>query len=627
MTGYPPELAQRYRDRGYWIDQTHSELLERAAYRYPDSTAVLDGQRRLTYSELLGAARGLAHGFVAAGLHRGDRVVVQMPNVVEYLEVVFALFDAGAIPVFALSSHGVSEIDDLITRSRASAFVTVDAFGGGDHAAIAATVGERHPDLLVVIAELASTGNPPASATGADGSGAFGLQRLRTERSSTTGRSSAPADIAFLQLSGGTTGPPKLIARTHDDYLYSVRESARICGLSERSVLGVVLPVSHNFTMSSPGVLGAIHAGSTIVMIGSPDADTVFDDIARHRITHISAVPPLVAAWIDSSARADHDLSSLEVVGVGGAKLSRALAERVPVALGATLQQVFGMAEGLVNYTRLDDDVETIVGTQGRPISPDDELRIVDVSDSVVADGTPGSLQVRGPYTIRGYWENQSPELFTVDGFYRTGDLVVRDACGYLQVVGRDKDQINRAGEKVAPEEVENHLLSHPAIRDASVVGVPDDVVGERIVAYVIPSTQTEAEPPNEFDIRSFLRDKGLARFKIPDQILVVEEFPTTPVGKVSKKVQRTDARSPATGSARDDILDDLAGKLGVDAGTLTGPTPLPDTGIDSLMLMALLDKWRADGSAGLDFESLATAATVDDLIEYVLNSRLHRAD
>ncbi|MGV9712568.1 AMP-binding protein [Gordonia sp. NPDC003424] len=622
MTGYPHDLAQRYRDRGYWIGQTHSHLLESAAARYSDNEAVTDDQRSLTYAELLTSSHRLAHGFVDAGLGRGDRVVVHMPNVTEYLEVLFALFDAGLVPVFALSSHGVAEIDDLITRSRASAYVTVDAFGRVDFAAIAGAVRDRHPQLFVVVAELGARSD---AAPVTDGRCIVGLDSLRTDQDSTTGRTSGPEDAAFLQLSGGTTGAPKLIARTHDDYLYSVRESARICGLSQRSVFGVVLPVSHNFTMSSPGVLGAIHAGSTIVMIGSPDADTVFAAIERHRITHISAVPPLVAAWIDSSARAAFDLSSLEVIQVGGAKLSRALAERVSPELGSVLQQVFGMAEGLVNYTRLDDDLETIVGTQGRPISPDDELRIVDARGMTVPDGTPGSLQVRGPYTICGYWDEQSPESFTEDGFYRTGDLVVRDARGYLRVVGRDKDQINRAGEKIAPEEVENHLLGHTGIRDASVVGAPDDSLGERIVAYVIPSERSGAEALNEFGIRSFLREKGLARFKIPDQILLVDEFPTTAVGKISKTVQRTEAAGPPI-SARQTIIDDLADKLGVDAATLAGSTPLPDTGIDSLMLMALLDKWRSTGATGLDFESLATVTTVDELVARVLAAQTQHA-
>ncbi|MDL9938973.1 AMP-binding protein [Gordonia sp. ABSL1-1] len=624
MTVYPPEFALRYRERGYWIGQTHSALLAGATQAHPSRPAVTDDRRSLTYAELQAGVHGLAHGFAGLGLSAGDRVVVQMPNVSEYLEVVFALFDAGLVPIFALATHGVAEIDDLVTRGEADAYVTVDTFGATRFADIAATIRERHPGVAVVVAELdATAAERPAGTTA--------LAEIRTAQTSSTGRSSQPDELAFLQLSGGTTGTPKLIPRTHDDYLYSVRESADICRLTPESVFGVVLPVSHNFTMSSPGVLGAIHAGAHIVMVGAPDAATVFAAVARHRITQLSAVPPLVAAWIDSPSRTAHDLSSLAVLQVGGAKLSRALAERVPDAFGVVLQQVFGMAEGLVNYTRLDDDLETIVGTQGRPISPDDEVRIVDPTGTPVADGTPGSLQVRGPYTIRGYWAGQSPQSFTDDGFYCTGDIVVRDDRGYLRVVGRDKDQINRAGEKIAPEEVENHLLTHAAVRDASVVGVPDDRLGERILAYVIPATSAQVPLPDEFGIRGYLRERGLARFKIPDQILVVDEFPTTAVGKVSKNAQRDGQDAVDTPDAQvtphDAILSDFAGKLAIDPATLSGSTALADTGIDSLALMALLDKWRAQGAAGLDFETLATSETLDEMIAVVLAAQTRRAN
>ena len=620
VTGYPPDFARRYRERGYWIGQTHTALLESAADAHPDRVAVIDDRRTLTYRQLLDSSRSLAHGFTGLGLDPGARVVVQMPNVGEYLEVVFALFDAGLIPVFALASHGRAEIDDLVTRAEASAYVTVDAFSATRYADIAAAIQTAHQSVAVVVAALGGSDSPLPD-------GVIGLDDLRNGTAGSTGRSSSPADIAFLQLSGGTTGVPKLIGRTHDDYLYSVRESARISGLSPESVFGVVLPVSHNFTMSSPGVLGAIHAGARIVMVGSPDAGTVFGAVARHRITHLSAVPPLVAAWLDSPARTAHDVSSLQVLQVGGAKLSRALAERVPDAFGVCLQQVFGMAEGLVNYTRLDDDAETIVDTQGRPISPDDEIRVVGPDGGEVPDGSAGALQTRGPYTIRNYWGGVSPESFTPDGFYITGDIVVRDARGYLRVVGRDKDQINRAGEKIAPEEVENHLLSHPAVRDASVVGVPDDRLGEHIRAYIIPASSAGQELPDEVGIRGYLRERGLAAFKIPDEILVVDEFPTTPVGKVSKNAQRADTSAPApdAGVDRDTILADVAEKLGLGPAALSGTIPLADTGIDSLALMALLDKWRAQGAAGLDFEELATAETVDDLIAGVLAAHARR--
>ncbi|GAB09092.1 2,3-dihydroxybenzoate-AMP ligase [Gordonia araii NBRC 100433] len=616
VAGYPPEVAQRYRSAGYWIGQTHAGMLAESAAAHPDSEAVRDERRALTYTELLDGSRRLANGLVEKyGLRPGDRAVVQFPNVTEYVEVVFALFDAGVLPVFALASHSAAELEDLVARSDAAAFLTVGEFGGTDFAAHAERLARVRPAVSddrpfhTIVADLAA---PDA------------LAAARGEDAGSTGRSGAPSDIAFLQLSGGTTGAPKMIGRTHDDYLYSVRESARICGLDESSVFGVVLPVSHNFTMSSPGILGALYAGSRIVMVPGTDARTVLSTIADQRITQLSAVPPLVATWLDSPESGRYDVSSLRVLQVGGAKLLETVARRVPDLFpNVTLQQVFGMAEGLVNYTRLDDDVERIVSTQGRPISPDDEIRVVDADGNVLPDGQEGSLQTRGPYTIREYWGDASPESFTDDGFYCTGDRVVRDSDGYLTVVGRDKDQINRAGEKIAPTEVEGVLLRHPGVRDASVVGAPDERLGERIVAYVIPSSSAAGagEVPDEFVLRGFLREAGLARFKIPDDVLIVDEFPTTAVGKVSKKAQRADAdvkAKPEDPFSAERLRADLADKLMVDPAALTGALMLADSGIDSLQLMALLDKWRASGAAGLDFETVAQSPTIDDLIAAV---------
>ena len=295
--------------------------------------------------------------------------------------------------------------------------------------------------------------------------------------------------MAFFQLSGGSTGVPKLIPRTHDDYIYSLRGSAEICGLDAASVYLAALPVAHNFPLSSPGTLGTLYAGGTVVIARNPSPDEVFPLIERERVTITALVPPLALIWLEAAAARRPDLSSLKVLQVGGAKFAAEAAARVRPVLGCTLQQVFGMAEGLVNYTRLDDPDDIVVNTQGRPISPDDEVHVVDDDDRPVEPGEVGHLLTRGPYTIRGYYNapEHNARAFTPDGFYRTGDLVRRDAAGYLTVEGRAKDQINRGGDKVAAEEVENHILAHPAVMDAAVVAMPDAFLGERSCAFVIP--------------------------------------------------------------------------------------------------------------------------------------------
>jgi 2,3-dihydroxybenzoate-AMP ligase len=220
---------------------------------------------------------------------------------------------------------------------------------------------------------------------------------------------------------------------------------------------------------------------------------------------------------------------------VGGAKLAAEPAAQIPKALGCTLQQVFGMAEGLLNYTRLDDPSELVETTQGRPLSPADEIRVVDPdTGEPVPEGETGELLTRGPYTLRGYYRapEHNARSFTPDGFYRTGDLVRRLPSGHLVVEGRHKDQINRGGEKIAAEELEGHLLAHPAVHDAAVVGVPDPMMGERTCAFVV----ARGEPPTLPALKEFLRERGVADYKWPDRLELVDTFPRTPVGKISKK-------------------------------------------------------------------------------------------
>jgi 2,3-dihydroxybenzoate-AMP ligase len=248
-------------------------------------------------------------------------------------------------------------------------------------------------------------------------------------------------------------------------------------------------------------------------------------------------VPPLVPLLLDAARVVRHDLSSLRVLQVGGARLATEVARRVRPGLGCALQQVFGMAEGLVNYTRLDDPHDVVVSTQGRPMSPADEIRIVDDDDRDVADGEVGHLLTRGPYTIRGYYraDAHNARAFTADGFYRTGDLVRRTATGHLVVDGRAKDQINRGGEKIAAEEVEGHLLAHPSVADAAVVAMPDAQLGERTCAWIV----SRGAAPSPRDLAAFLRERGIARFKVPDRVEVIEVLPRTAVGKVDKRALR----------------------------------------------------------------------------------------
>jgi len=521
-SAWPNDFAELYRKSGCWEGLTFGEMLRNRAARYGDRTAIVEGERRITYRELDYKADRLAFGLHALGIKPLDRVVVQLPNIASFFEVVFALFRLGALPVFALPLHRSSEIRYFCEFSEAAAYIIPDTHAGFDYRQLASEVKGAVASLRHVIVAGA-----PGDHTALNLLYAPPIQLPDVK----------PEEVAFMQLSGGSTGLPKLIPRTHDDYMYSLRKSVEVCGLDASSVYLAALPVAHNFPLSSPGVLGTLYAGGTVVLSPTPSPDDTFPLIQREKVTITALVPPLAIVWMEAVATRNCDLSSLLVLQVGGAKFSAEAASRVRTSLGCTLQQVFGMAEGLVNYTRLDDPEEIVIHTQGKPMSEWDEIRVVDDEDREVRPGEAGHLLTRGPYTIRGYYkaDEHNARAFTSDGFYRTGDIVKLTASGHLVVEGRAKDQINRGGDKVAAEEVENHILAHPSVHDAAVVAMPDDFLGERTCAFVIARDNR----PKAAELKTFLRERGLASYKIPDRIEFIDEFPTTSVGKVSKKALR----------------------------------------------------------------------------------------
>lgn len=528
---WPPDVAEDYRQRGYWQRQTLGEWLAHQSQCFGTSTALVDRDRRWSYAELDRRVDRLATGFQSLGLMAGDRVVVQLPNSLEFFAVFFALTRLGALPILALPAHRQIEIQSFIEHAEAIAYVLPDRTWNFDYRQLARTIQTQCPSLQHVIVVGEAQEFCPLDRLDGDPKPFPDLD---------------PEAVAFFQLSGGSTGVPKLIPRTHADYLYSVRVSAEICRLTPDSTYLVALPASHNFPLSSPGSLGTLAVGGKVVLARHPNPDEAFALIEQERVTITALVPPLVLAWLEAVETRDRDLSSLQVLQVGGAKLTPEVAGRITPTLGCQLQQVFGMGEGLVCYTRLDDDEETIHTTQGRPLSSADEIRVVDDDDRPVASGEVGHLLTRGPYTIRGYYRapEQNRRDFTIDGFYRTGDRVCLTPSGNLIVEGRAKELINRAGEKVSAEEVESHLLAYPDIYNVAVVAMPDRFLGEGICAFLVrnslPDRDIQTFDPVEIQaLKQFLRDRGLADYKIPDRFEGLITLPHTGAGKVDKKFLR----------------------------------------------------------------------------------------
>lgn len=512
-----PELAERYRQQGYWRGETLGNLLRDWANRDGGRIAIAEDARLWSYAELNDRADRLAAGFKALGILPGTPVVVQLPNVAAFAAVSIALFRLGAPAVFALPNHRRNDILHLCEMSEAVAYVIPDIYQGFDYRVLAREVQDRVKALKHVLV------------AGAPGD----FVALDDIESSPEYRPDPSSDaIAFFLLSGGTTGPPKLIPRTHDDYAYQLRATADALHFDQSGVYLAALPVAHNAALGCPGLLGALHVGGRVVFPRSASPDDVFPLIESQRVTLTTLMPPLVQLWLEAMSFYDTDFSRV-LIQVGSARFAPELARKVLTDLGAQLTHWFGMAEGLLTYTRLDDAPDVIIHTQGRPLAQADEIRVVDDQDHDLPPGEIGELLTRGPYTLRGYYRaaEHNAKAFTADGFLRTGDLVRLTPAGNLVVEGRIKDVVNRGGEKVSVAEVEDLLVTHPAIREVAVVAMPDELMGERLCACVI----ARGRPPGLEELKSFLLGRGLATYKLPERLELLPTFPQTKAGKVSK--------------------------------------------------------------------------------------------
>ncbi|HGM6888462.1 TPA: (2,3-dihydroxybenzoyl)adenylate synthase [Serratia marcescens] len=521
FTPWPAEFASRYRERGYWTDKPLTEILDRQANN--DAPAIIDAQGSLTYRELQQRSDRLAAALLRRGVKSGDTALVQLGNVAEFYIVFFALLKIGVAPVNALFSHQRSELNAYAEQIKPALLIADRQHGLYADDQFLNTFRDVHPSLRVVALRSQPEGELALAAWLDEASDGFVAQP------------SAADQVAFFQLSGGSTGTPKLIPRTHNDYYYSIRRSVEICRFDAQTRYLCALPVAHNYPMSSPGVLGVFYGAGLVVFAADPDAAQCFRLIEQHQINVTALVPPAVTLWLQAIEEwgGNAQLASLKLLQVGGAKLGETLAARIQNEIGCQLQQVFGMAEGLVNYTRLDDDERHILTTQGRPMSPDDEVWVADDDGNPLPAGEVGRLMTRGPYTFRGYYQSpaHNADAFDADGFYCSGDLISISEDGYITVQGRQKDQINRGGEKIAAEEIENLLLRHPDVINAALVSMPDALMGEKSCAYIIANA-----PLKPVVLRRHLREQGVADFKLPDRFIQVDSLPLTPVGKVDKK-------------------------------------------------------------------------------------------
>ncbi|MBI9090219.1 MAG: salicylate synthase [Desulfobacterium sp.] len=518
-TCFSIEAAQKYEALGYWEPLTLGEHLKEWSRQFKNRTALVEGDKRLTYSEFHQKVNALAAGFVHMGITKGDNVVVQLPNSISFVVTLFAMFRIGAVPVLAMPAHREAELAGIFEIAKPTAYIIPETYLGFNYVNMARGLLEKYSSVKYLLKD--SIDQDIFTRNG------LVLKSLNVEFPS-------HRDMAVLLLSGGTTGTPKLIPRTHADYAYNAKMSAQKCCMDLNSVYLAVLPIAHNFPLACPGIIGTFFSGGKVVLSRTTSYDEAFPLIEREKVTITAVVPAMASLWLQALEWDTTDISSLELLQIGGSTLDENLARQIMPMMKCRLQQVFGMAEGLVCYTDLRDDDHTIMTCQGKPLSVHDEIKIVDENGDEVKKGETGELLVRGPYTIRGYYRafEQNQKDFTRDGFYKSGDTVSFTDDGNLCVKGRIKEQINRAGEKIVAAEIETHLNSYPGIKDSALVAVPDEHLGERSCAFVISDRQDIPLPR----IHDYFRTLGIAGFKMPDQLEFIDFWPLTSVGKIDKK-------------------------------------------------------------------------------------------
>jgi 2,3-dihydroxybenzoate-AMP ligase len=526
---FPPEFASRYRAKGYWEDRPLRDVFADVFVKYADRVAIIDREQFITYAQLDERSGRLALNLLDEGLKPLDRVVMQLPNVVEFAYLYFALQKIGCIPIMALPTHRFREMSQFVELSGAVACATPDRSKEFDYRDLVRRIRSASETLRLGII-LGDATERCLSLTE--------LVQRPSKRSPSELREITidPEDPAVFQLSGGTTGIPKLIPRTHNDYVYNSKMAAAVTGVGPEKILLNVLPLAHNLPLACPGLQGYLLHGGKVVLANTTRSEVLFSLIERHRITHIAVVPALLIRLINDPTITKFDLSSLLVIQSGGQRLQPEVRRRTKELIpSVTVQENFGMAEGLLMFVRFDDPEDVRMETVGRPVSPDDEVRLVDDDDNEVVPGEVGELLARGPYTLRGYFgvPEYNARAFTTDGFYRSGDLMRRHPSGNYVVEGRKKDLINRGGEKISAEEIENLILAHPAVQNVACVPMPDPILGERMCAYVI------LQPGNTLTLNQlvvFLMKEEIAKHKLPERLEVVDDFPLSAFGKVSKK-------------------------------------------------------------------------------------------
>ncbi|MGG7176735.1 AMP-binding protein [Clostridium paraputrificum] len=509
---------KKYAEEGKLEKITFFEKLEELEDKYKGKIAVRDSKRVISYTELRDNALKYANYFESKGIIYGNKIIMQISNSVLFAEVCFALWAIGAIPIFTIPALRFAELKGIAEVAEPVAYFSDDEYLGNDNYEL----GKKLKDNFGSIKHLFFSSELEA-------------KKEKLEMVNKNHINNAKYyDIATLLLSSGTTGVPKLIPRSHADYLYNSRCVAEKVGLDSSSRFLLVLPVQHTFGFAAPGFLGTLQKGGTVIMCNIPSPDEVLPLIESENINVTAMVPSFAKILVEFLQYDDYDISSLEKILIGGAYLSPDLGRQVKNDFGIKLFQVYGFSEGLITTTDINDSIEVSSNSVGKPASPYDIVKIVDNENNEVPDGEIGELIVKGIYTITSYYKNNSAneKAFLNNEFYRSGDKALIDSDGNIKIVGRVREMINRAGEKVIPSEIEDNLCKIPNVTFAAVVAAPSETLGQMAFGFVVTR---DGEEICKEEVHSFFDQLGVCAFKRPDKIKCIDKIPLTKIGKVNK--------------------------------------------------------------------------------------------
>jgi non-ribosomal peptide synthetase component E (peptide arylation enzyme) len=534
---YKKEQAQLYNKYRWWLGLAWGDVLDKASDLYPRKVGLVDNSGSLTYGELREKVDKLAMSLVGLGIQKHDFVLLQIPNWHEYVIAFFAAQKIGAVAVLLLPRHTELEINHLSMLTKPKAWILPERYRRVDYLPIIEKVRKENPQLKHIISVRAEKAI-----------GSISLEQLIDDARPTgndfrelESRRPDPMALAQIMPTGGTTGLPKAVPRTHNSFLCNVEYHSRAWEITSEDTVLTIAPVSHGQGMLC-GVGGAIFNFAKFVLIDSTEPADICRAIERERVTAIPTVPAILIRLTNFESLKHYDLTSLKKVYAGGAASTPDLVKDVVKRLNCAFVNAFGSVEGSNAMTRLDDDFEIVCNSVGKKCCPYENYKIVDRDENVLPPDREGQLVTKGPGIFTGYFKSveENQDIFTRDGFFKTGDLAKIDKSGNIKITGRIKDIIIRGGENISAVDIEKLISSHPGVKDVAVVGMPDKELGERICAYIQAVSEIELSFQ---DVISFLKRKGASVLQLPERIEFVESIPLTKVGKVDKEALRADIR------------------------------------------------------------------------------------